>query len=490
MPNITKPTGMSTIWALSGVKTPPSDSKIAQGWVVELPPYQTANFIENKQDQFNAHVNMHGVPVWDSATEYQGGLSYVKGSNGTLYKCLQTNTNSDPTNPLNSNNWAVAFENFGSVAAVQNQLNTHITNYGTLSALTSASTARSNLSVWSRTESDVRYAFTAGSAAQVFSVAAATLGSHAVRLDQIPTLVPYATEATPGISRIATSLQASAGTDDLTFITPLKGAQTYLRRSLNLSDLNSVAAARTNLGLGTIATESAGSFLRASNNLSDVANTTIARSNLGLTSTATQPETYFLRTSLNLSDVPNVVTARANLGLGGAALLNVGTTAGTVAAGNDTRIVNAVQTSRTITAGNGLTGGGSLAADRTLTLGTPGTISANTGNSVTSTSHTHAFDITSFFGERLLAATGFYILPGGMALQWGVGPGLNDDQSATVTLPVPGTILSVQVTGFGSVNASVGPCFITDNWTTTTFRVGNNYGTGAYAFRWFAVVAV
>lgn len=45
----------------------------------------------------------------------------------------------------------------------------------------------------------------------------------------------------------------------------------------------------------------------------------------------------------NLSDVSNVVTARSNLELGGAAVLNVGTTAGTVAAGNDTRIVGAVQ---------------------------------------------------------------------------------------------------------------------------------------------------
>lgn len=40
-----------------------------------------------------------------------------------------------------------------------------------------------------------------------------------------------------------------------------------------------------------------------------------------------------------------VQTALANLGLGGAASKNVGTTAGTVAAGDDSRIVNAVQLS-------------------------------------------------------------------------------------------------------------------------------------------------
>lgn len=40
----------------------------------------------------------------------------------------------------------------------------------------------------------------------------------------------------------------------------------------------------------------------------------------------------------NLASVANKATARTNLGLGGAAVLNVGSTAGTVAAGNDSRL--------------------------------------------------------------------------------------------------------------------------------------------------------
>ncbi len=50
--------------------------------------------------------------------------------------------------------------------------------------------------------------------------------------------------------------------------------------------------------------------------------------------------------------------SRDNMGLGGSATLNVGTTSGTVAAGNDSRIVNAVQTSgnQTITGAKNFTG--------------------------------------------------------------------------------------------------------------------------------------
>ncbi|WP_227160063.1 phage tail-collar fiber domain-containing protein [Enterobacter cloacae] len=51
----------------------------------------------------------------------------------------------------------------------------------------------------------------------------------------------------------------------------------------------------------------------------------------------------FLRQDANLSDVKDVVQSRKSLGLKGAAVLDVGKVANTVAAGDDTRIVNALQ---------------------------------------------------------------------------------------------------------------------------------------------------
>ena len=48
MLNISKPANMSSIWASAGNSVAPSAAKITQGWVVELPPYQTANFIANE----------------------------------------------------------------------------------------------------------------------------------------------------------------------------------------------------------------------------------------------------------------------------------------------------------------------------------------------------------------------------------------------------------------------------------------------------------
>ena len=322
MANIAKPTTLNTIWASTGTRVDPGITKTNIGWVVQLPPYEYQNWAMNRQDTAIAHINQHGVPEWDVVTEYQGNLSYTQGSNGFIYKCLQTHAGLDPINTNNNLYWKLAFEEYGSVQVVQSALNTHLANYATLSGISNVVLARANLSVYSKTEGDARYAFKGGDNATPFLVGTASAPQHAVPLSQITSLLIPATESTYGTTRYATVSETEAGTIDDKAVTPLKGATIYLKKSGNLAGLGNVATARTNLGLGTLATRNSNEFLETANSLSDVASVSAARTNLGLGTAATQANSFFLQSANNLSDLVNASTARNNLGLTALATTN------------------------------------------------------------------------------------------------------------------------------------------------------------------------
>lgn len=477
MANITKPTGLSNIWAGGGTKIDPGTSKVNIGWVVQLPPYEYQNWVDNRQDQAIAHISQHGVPEWDGVTEYQGLLSYTQGADGIIYKCIQTNTNKDPSNTLNSQYWAVAFETYGSVAAVQAQLNAHITNYQTLSGVGNIVAARANLSLYSKSESDTRFASLNGSSTQVFSVGSATQPEHAVRLGQISSLLTQATESSLGVVRLSTNGITEIGTDDFTAITPLKAATVYLKKSGNLAGLANVATARSNLGLGTIATQNVGSFLQTANNLSDVVDKPAARSNLGLTSTAAQPETYFLRAGNNLNDLANVSAARSNLGLTStaitplASLLQVGNNLSDLSSASQARTNLGLSDTATITStafmfrSNNLSDVANVQTARNnLGLGGLATQSAYgiTGPDLT-------------FVNNWDAAGGATVLPNGLKIQWGtVGAG------GGVTFRIPFTVSYSVVCQHGP-NALGAPGSGVTGKSLTGFGLG--YGTGGYMWQ-------
>lgn len=105
MAEINKPSDINKIWAAGGDIVTPADTKINNGWVEEIPPHEWENYLQNKQDLSIAHINQHGIAVWDSVTEYQAGKSYVTGSNGKIYLCITTNTNNNPVTDTSQTNW-------------------------------------------------------------------------------------------------------------------------------------------------------------------------------------------------------------------------------------------------------------------------------------------------------------------------------------------------------------------------------------------------
>jgi len=72
------------------------------------------------------------------------------------------------------------------------------------------------------------------------------------------------------------------------------GPSTFLLKADNLSGLTNTATARTNLGLGTMATQTATSYLDKAGNLSGLTNTASARYNLGLGTMATQSSDAYI----------------------------------------------------------------------------------------------------------------------------------------------------------------------------------------------------
>lgn len=194
MAEITKPVDINKIWASAGDILAPSDSKIATGWQVEIPARQYFNYIDWKQDQAIAHINQHGIAVWDSSTEYQYSVSGTKsicmGSNGVVYRAKQVNSSQNPVLDTTNVYWEVAFASLSDLYTQTQSDARYLQKSANLSDLTNTATARTNLSVYSQAQT-------------------------------------YSQSQVDARTTIATSVQAQAQTSDTVLISPLKLFQAF-----------------------------------------------------------------------------------------------------------------------------------------------------------------------------------------------------------------------------------------------------------------------
>lgn len=148
---ITKP-DFTYVWASGGAVVAPNDTKKQLGWVAEAPPFQYDNWLQNRQDQMLAHINQRGIPAWDGLTEYEaGGLSYVQGSDGKVYKSVAASgpsaTVQNPTTDGTDTYWTIAFADFGASLTQTAGDARYTQRSNNLSDVSNTATARTNLGV-------------------------------------------------------------------------------------------------------------------------------------------------------------------------------------------------------------------------------------------------------------------------------------------------------------------------------------------------------
>ena len=153
MANISKPSKLNLLWASGGDILDPGDTKYQTGWGVEVPPRQWENYIQNKQDQAIAHINQHGIAVWDAETEYQADTSYTQGAtNGTIYRAKVTHTNQNPELDNLNTYWDIAFAAAGDFYTKAEVDADFLAKDQNLGDLLNTGTARTNLNVYSKAE--------------------------------------------------------------------------------------------------------------------------------------------------------------------------------------------------------------------------------------------------------------------------------------------------------------------------------------------------
>ena len=100
-----KPNFSQGVWANQGELIEPSTDKIEIGHIVEKPPFQMVNWIENRQDQGLLYLFQNGLASWDRSLLYPEKAFVTK--SGIVYQALQQNIRQDPETATDY--WVKAF---------------------------------------------------------------------------------------------------------------------------------------------------------------------------------------------------------------------------------------------------------------------------------------------------------------------------------------------------------------------------------------------
>lgn len=118
---LTKP-DVKLPWASQGNRAEPTSDKQLEGWVQEIPPHEMENWVQYKQDLAIKYLYQEGIPEWDSSFEYNA-TSYTK-YNGVIYKLADNaevpNVGKQPD--IEPTSWEIAFDPYGSSAAVAEEI--------------------------------------------------------------------------------------------------------------------------------------------------------------------------------------------------------------------------------------------------------------------------------------------------------------------------------------------------------------------------------
>lgn len=212
MLNFLKPSNIQKLWASEGdISPPPNDTKIAQGFIVEVPTLEDFNYIENRQDAMLAHINQRGIPAWDAGTDYLGYISYVQGANGVIYRALVDNIGVDPVTDTTNLYWKPPFYSTTTTYTKSEVNSAFLSKSNNLADLPDYSVARSNLGV-----------FSSATSSSLFAAKSANLSDLTNPVTAFTNIKQQATETTTGVMAIASIAETEAGSISNKAVSPAK----------------------------------------------------------------------------------------------------------------------------------------------------------------------------------------------------------------------------------------------------------------------------